>query len=664
MASVNEHGRRTVPARRLPPAGLRVLLVAQDPVVAADVVGALRAGGAPEFALVAAQGVAPALGRLQVERFDAVLLDLALPGSGGPPAILSLHERWPELPIVALGAAEEPAAGAEALRLGAQDLVPRGSLADADLARVIRHAVWRAVAGRARVRRESERQLHGITEGIPGAVYHYRLAPDGSEAFRFMSAGIRKLAGIPAEEVEADGERFWSLVHRDDLAACRASLVHSARTLRPWLLEFRLTPKDGPAKWIRGSALPTPEADGGTLWNGIFVDVSEQRLLEEQLRQAQKMEAVGQLAGGVAHDFNNLLTAIASSADMAVEELGEPEAVREHLAEIRRATVRAADLTRQLLAFSRRQVLNLESVALADVVHEGERMLRRLIGEPIRLETAIDAEAPPVRADRSQLAQVLMNLAVNARDAMPHGGTLTLATGHRIVRPADARRQRGLSPGAYSLLIVRDTGIGMDEATRTRIFEPFFTTKERGKGTGLGLSMVYGIVKQTGGYVHVDTAPGRGTAFTIHLPVATGPAGAPDQPALRRRGRGRGTETVLVVEDEDGVRAPVRRILVAHGYRVLEAPDGQVALRIAEEHTGKIDLLLTDVVMPGMNGGELARRLGRLRPGIKVVFMSGYSAEAVATHGELSPGAAFLQKPFSVEELTERLETALDHSRP
>ena len=659
---MNEHVRRAPRPRHAPAAGLRVLLVAQDPAVTAGVADALRAEGPPAFAVIAMPEVSSALARLQAERFDAALLDLSLPDLGGPHAILSLHERWPELPILAIGPDANAAAGAEALRLGAQDLLPCESLRGPGLGRAIRHAVWRAAAGRARVQRESARQLRSITEGIPGAVYHYRLAPDGGESFRFMSAGIRILAGIPSDEVEADARRFWSLVHPDDVALCSESLLQSSRTLRPWLLEFRLTPKQGALKLIRGSALPTPEADGGTLWNGIFVDVSEQRLLEEQLRQAQKMEAVGQLAGGVAHDFNNLLTAIGSSADMAMEELGDPPALREHLGEIHRAAVRAADLTRQLLAFSRRQVLNLEAVALADVVHEGERMLRRLIGEAIRLETSIDPAAPPVRADRSQLAQVVMNLAVNSRDAMPDGGTLTLATGYRIVSAADARRQRGLSPGAYSLLIVRDTGAGMDEATRSRIFEPFFTTKERGKGTGLGLSMVYGIVKQTGGYVHVDTAPGRGTAFTIHLPVAAGPAGAPHRLPQRRRGRGGGTETVLVVEDEDGVRAPVRRILVAHGYRVLEASDGPSAIEIAEHHAGKIDLLLTDVVMPGMNGGELARRLRLLRPGIRVVFMSGYSAEAVATHGVLSPGAAFLQKPFSVEELLERLREALERA--
>ena len=630
----------------------------------AGVIAALHADAPGGFVVAATPQVSSALARLQAERFAAVLLDLALPDLGGPAGILSLHERWPELPIVAIGADAEPTVGAETLRLGAQDLLPRGALWLPELGRSLRHAVWRAAAERARVQRESERQLQSITEGIPGAVYHYRLAPDGAESFRFMSAGIRKLVGIASDDVVADASRFWSLVHPDDVATCRESLLRSARTLRPWLLEFRLTPRDAALKWIRGSALPAPEADGGTLWNGIFVDVSDQRLLEEQLRQAQKMEAVGQLAGGVAHDFNNLLTAIGSSADMAMEELADPRAMREHLGEIHRAVVRAADLTRQLLAFSRRQVLNLEAVALGEVVHEAERMLRRLIGESIRLETSIDPEAPPVRADRTQLAQVVMNLAVNARDAMPEGGTLTLATGYRIVSASDARRQRGLSPGAYSLLVVRDTGTGMDEATRSRIFEPFFTTKERGKGTGLGLSMVYGIVKQTGGYVQVETATGRGTAFTIHLPVAAPSAGVPERRPQRRRTRGRGTETVLVVEDEDGVRAPVRRILVAHGYNVLEASDGAAALDIAERQAGKIDLLLTDVVMPGMNGGELAGRLRRLRTGIRVVFMSGYSAEAVATHGVLSPGSTFLQKPFSVEELLERLRDALGHSEP
>ena len=638
---------------------MRVLLVGRDPAVANDVVAGLRADDRREADVVVTAEPSEAFMLLWTERFDVALLDLTQADAGGTDLLLAVHDRRADLPIVVVLPDGDDARGVESLRLGAEDYVFRGALATPLLAHALRQAVWRAPAARTREQLENERQLQGITEGIPGAVYQYRLTPDGGHSFPFVSAGIRDLAGLTAEDVVADAGRMWSLVLPEDVPALNESILQSARTLRPWLLEFRLKTRDGALKWIRGSAVPSREPDGGTLWNGIFVDVSEHRQLEEQLRQAQKMEAVGELAGGVAHDFNNLLTTIGSSADMALEELADPQALREHLGEIHRATVRAADLTRQLLAFSRRQVLNLESVALTDVVVESERMLRRLIGESIRLETSLDPEALPVRADRTQLTQVLMNLAVNARDAMPGGGTLTLATGYRVVSAADARAQRGLSAGAYSLLIVSDTGTGMDEATRARIFEPFFTTKEPGKGTGLGLSMVYGIVKQTGGYVHVDTVLGAGTTFTIHLPVTTSPVSEPKR--VRRRGiRPRGSETVLVAEDEDGVRAPVRRILLAHGYRVLEAADGPSALHVAQQHRGKIDLLLTDVVMPGMNGGELARRLRRLRTGIRVVFMSGYSTEAVATHGVLSPGASFLQKPFSVEELVGRLRDVLD----
>ena len=637
---------------------MRLLIVGRDPSVADLLLAGLEAADDPATDVVMAPEPSGAFTLLWTERFDAAILDLTPDDPHGIELLLAVHDRQPDLPIVVVLPDGDDPRGLELLRLGAEDYLFRGALATPLAGHALRHAGWRAAAARSRVQRENERQLQEITEGIPGAVYQYRLAPDGNHSFPFVSAGIQDLAGLSAEDAETDAGRFWSLVLSDDLATLNESILQSSRSLRPWLLEFRLKPPDGPLKWIRGSAVPSREPDGGTLWNGIFVDVSEHRQLEEQLRQAQKMEAVGELAGGVAHDFNNLLTAIGSSADMALEELTDRDALHEHLGEIRRATVRAADLTRQLLAFSRRQVLNLESVALNDAVVESERMLRRLIGESIRLETSLDHAAAPVRADRTQLAQILINLAVNARDAMPSGGTLTLATGYRVVSTAAARARPGLMPGAYSLLIVSDTGTGMDEATRARIFEPFFTTKEPGKGTGLGLSMVYGIVKQTGGYVEVNTVLGAGTTFTIHLPVT----GTPVEPRQlpRRRVRPRGTETVLVAEDEDGVRAPVRRILLAHGYRVLEASDGPSALHIAEHHEGKIDLLLTDVVMPGMNGGELARRLRRIRTGIRVVFMSGYSTEAVATHGVLSPGAAFLQKPFSVAELVGRLREVLD----
>jgi two-component system cell cycle sensor histidine kinase/response regulator CckA len=638
---------------------LRVLLVEHGAPAVADIVL-----GSPhtqaDLDVVTATGRRAALERLAAESFDAALQSL----QGGSPArgfqtLVLVRERFPLLPVVAVVADGDDARGEEAIRRGADDYLQRRDLGTPNLSRTLRTAVQRAAAARLRFTDLGERRLHRITEGIPGAVFQYHRHPDGSEAFSFVSSGIRALTGLEPAEVEADAARLWSLVLGEDLAVVHESLQTSARTQQPWLAEFRLRSHEGGLIRVRGSAMPGVQPDGTTLWHGLLVDMSEHRRLEEQLRQAQKMDAVGQLAGGMAHDFNNLLTAIGSSADMAVEQLDDPAVLREHLLEIQRATARAADLTRQLLAFSRRQVLHLESVDLAEVLIEGERMLRRLIGESIALETRMAPDVPPVRADRSQLAHVVMNLAVNARDAMPEGGTLTLATGYRTVSTAEARRTRGLSAGAYSLLIVGDTGVGMDDAVRSRIFEPFFTTKEPGKGTGLGLSMVYGIVKQTGGYVLVDSAPGSGSTFTIHLPVAATPVREAKRDTPRRPPP-RGTETVLVAEDEEGVRGPVRRILAAHGYRVLEAPDGPAALAVAAGHDGKIDLLLTDVVMPGMSGGELARRLRRQRCGLRVMFMSGYSTEAVATHGVLSPGAVFLQKPFTVEELVGQLRDVLD----
>jgi two-component system cell cycle sensor histidine kinase/response regulator CckA len=383
------------------------------------------------------------------------------------------------------------------------------------------------------------------------------------------------------------------------------------------------------------------------------------RRSEEDLRQAQKMEAVGQLAGGVAHDFNNLLTGVLSYSDLIQQQLSPDDPVRSDLEQIRHAAQRAAALTRQLLAFSRRQLLQPKVLSLNEAITEMESMLRRLLGNGVMLEITLDPGLWYVMADPGQLEQVLVNLTVNARDAMPQGGRLTIATANCRVGAEGPERAGGVRPGSYATLTVSDTGVGMDVATQARIFEPFFTTKDIGSGTGLGLSSVYGIVEQSGGHVTAQSAPGRGATFTIYLPrhaePGASPAGNPD-----RRSLPTGTETILLVEDESTVRTSTRRLLERHGYTVVEARHGLEALRVVENSASRFDLVVTDLVMPEMGGTELIERLRTRTPGLKVLFMSGYSERVLAGEGRLPPDTGFLEKPFTVEQLMRRLRKILD----
>ena len=409
--------------------------------------------------------------------------------------------------------------------------------------------------------------------------------------------------------------------------------------------------------------------EGGCLvrvW-GTQRDITEQRHLEEQFRQAQKMEAVGQLAGGIAHDFNNLLTAILGNTQLLLRDLPPGGAMHADVEEIRKASERAAALTRQLLAYSRRQMLQPESLDLNVVVADMDRMLRRLIGEHIELATVLAPELGRVRADPSQLEQVMVNLVVNARDAMPEGGKLTIETANVELDEAYAREHLGAVAGAYVRLAVTDTGTGMDASVRAHLFEPFFTTKEVGKGTGLGLATVYGIVKQSGGYVSVYTEPGHGSSFKVYLPRTASPASpasaaapASSSTTSPRPPAARGSETILIVEDDPAVLALSSRALEAQGYTVLAAADGTAALRVVERHGGPIHLLLTDLVMPGMSGRDLAAHLAARRAGIRVLYMSGYPGDAVVHRGALAPGSAFLQKPFAPDGLARKVRDVLD----
>jgi signal transduction histidine kinase len=379
---------------------------------------------------------------------------------------------------------------------------------------------------------------------------------------------------------------------------------------------------------------------------------------EEQLRQAQKLEAVGRLAGGIAHDFNNLLSVILSYTELLLSEPGLEQRNQSELEEIKRAGERAADLTRQMLAFSRQQVLEPKILDLNDVLANLSRMLVRVLGEDIELKILPGGPLGVVKADPGQIEQVVMNLVVNARDAMPRGGKLTIATSNVDLDEEYARGHLGVIPGPYVLLSVSDTGVGMNKATQTRIFEPFFTTKERGKGTGLGLSTVFGIVKQSGGNILVYSEPNFGATFKIYLPQASGAAAAvsSQKPALATRG----SETILLVEDEDQVRSVADGILRRSGYHVLEARSPAEALFICEQHPARIDLLLSDVVMPGLSGRMLAERISAMRPGIRVLFMSGYTDDAMLHHGVLDSGFAFLQKPFTPGSLSRRVREVLD----
>jgi len=393
----------------------------------------------------------------------------------------------------------------------------------------------------------------------------------------------------------------------------------------------------------------------------IAEDITDRRQLEEQLRQAQKMDAVGRLAGGVAHDFNNLLMVINGYTEVLLEQLEQGSAMHHKVQSIQQAADRAATLTRQLLAFSRKQLLELKVVDVNIVIGDMERLLRPLIGENIELVTRLSPETGHTRADAGQLEQVIMNLVVNAKDAMPEGGKLTVESSDVTVRHS-FREHRFIQPGRYAVISVTDTGHGMDKETQSRIFEPFFTTKEKGKGTGLGLSTVYGIVKQSNGYVFAQSELGAGTTFYVYLPRVEDSA-EELSPAQSQQSEAGGCETVLLVEDEESVRELVRLTLAARGYKVLEAENGECGLRVSESFKENIDILITDVVMPGIGGRELAKKLLALRPGISVLYLSGYTEDAVITQGAPGPSTAFLQKPFTLQNLAKKVREVL-RSKP
>jgi two-component system cell cycle sensor histidine kinase/response regulator CckA len=517
----------------------------------------------------------------------------------------------------------------------------------------VARAIERARADEQLQRRETLYRL--LFESNPEAMFVY--APD---TLRFLAVNDAAVARYGWSHEEFLGMTLRDIRPADEMGKLEAALDRIDRGAYS-VSDARHRKKDGTlidveilSDWI--------EFEGRRARLVLAKDVTERRRLEEQLRQSQKMEAVGQLAGGIAHDFNNLLTAIFGFCGLLERQVGANEQMRGDVREIRKAAGRAAELTRKLLAFSRRQMLAPRVLDLNGLVADLDKMLRRVIGEQVELIARLDPDLATVEADPGQLEQVILNLVVNARDAMPDGGQVVIQTANADLDAAYTHDHAPAVPGRYVLLSVSDSGTGLDPEARAHLFEPFFTTKEVGKGTGLGLATVYGIVKQSGGYIWVYSEPGHGTSVKIYLPRSDQPAQAPSRlPALE--GLPTGTETVLVVEDAEAIRTLARKVLTAQGYTVLEAANGAEALRLAQEHPSPIHLVLTDLVMPGINGRELGKRLLSRFPALKVLYMSGYAGGAVVHQGALDDGSPFLPKPFTPEDLALRVRDTLGTPR-
>ncbi|HEV2751358.1 MAG TPA: response regulator [Gemmatimonadales bacterium] len=595
---------------------------------------------------------------LRVFSPDVILSDHGLPGFDGAAALQLVKERFPALPVILVTGSLNEETAVEFMKAGAADYVLKDHLTR--LPQAIKRALRES---RLREERElavsalraSEEQYRALFENTPYPMWVFDL-----ETHKLLAVNSAAIAHYGYRREEFLALRIEDLRPPEEIPALEQHLAtrpSGYRTTGPW----RHRKKDGTIIHVETSGHEIPFA-GRQAELVVIDDITERQRLEEQFRQAQKMEAVGRLAAGVAHDFNNLLTAILGTTDLMIEDLSPNDPDREGLLDIRGAAERAAVLTRQLLTFSRQQVVSPRVLRLNELITDLVRLLRRLLGEDVAIATALAPDCAPVKGDPGQIEQVLVNLSVNARDAMPNGGRLMLET-KNVDLDGDYPTERITIPaGRYVMIAVTDTGTGMDAKTKARIFEPFFTTKPVGKGTGLGLATVYGVVQQSGGYIWLYSELGHGTSFKIYLPRVDAAASeaAVEEPVA---GALDGSETVLVAEDEEAVRQIIEKALDAHGYRVLSARDGVEALERASAHAGQIDLLVTDVVMPDMNGRELSRRLTETRPDLKTLYLSGYTDDAILHRGVLQEGVAFLQKPFSLRMLARKIREVIE-ARP
>jgi two-component system cell cycle sensor histidine kinase/response regulator CckA len=502
-----------------------------------------------------------------------------------------------------------------------------------------------------RARQEAETLYRSLVEQLAAVTYIAELGVEGE--WLFVSPQIESLLGYSAHEWQANAANWIENVHPEDRHIVLAAEA-VAEGGNPFRAEYRMFRRDGQLIWINDSGSLVPGPDGRSLLHGVLLDVTEQKQLQAHLSHSQRMEAVGQLASGVAHDFNNLLTIIKGYSSLLMDRnLADDDA---HAArEIQQAAERAAALTHQLLAFSRKQTLQPRVLDLNRIVHGLEMMLRRVLTENVELCIQTTPDLGAVKADPVQVEQVLINLVVNARDAMPKGGKLTIATAPREVLSDRGEGESLMRAGSYATLSVSDTGVGMDSETRARIFEPFFTTKEVGKGTGLGLATVYGIIKQSNGQIEVESEPGKGASFRVSLPRVEQEAVAPRKATMTETHK-HGTGTILLAEDEPLLRELGETILTQAGYKIQTAPNAEELKKFVAEHDGKIDLLLTDVVMPGMSGPELVRLVRARWPDVRVLYMSGYADDEIE---DLDRDAGFLQKPFTPMELTAKIAEML-----
>jgi two-component system, cell cycle sensor histidine kinase and response regulator CckA len=643
---------------------LRLLIIDDNPDDLKRLVGRLRKGfpGAVLHEIISKQDLDEAMAQ---HPFDVVVSEYQLKWSDGLKVLKRIRRRFPHTPVIWVSSASPDEAIATGMKAGLNDYVPKQQLQR--LLKAIRDSFEQAKlrqqdAHALQALRATEQRYRVLSELTSDYAYLLRVKADGSMVCEWVNERFTSITGYTLEALVRQGG-WTSFIHAEDLS------IVSQRSPR-WLSgqtdisEFRIITQRGEELWFRDYTRPVRDGHEAHMVRvyGAGQEITERRRLEEPLRQSQKMEAIGRLAGGIAHDFNNLLQVISGYSEMLQRRLTRHSTLCRYVQEIKNVAEQGAMLTRQLMMVNRKPSFQPQVLDFKGIVSNITPMLRRLLGEDIELITSVTPGLGQITADPGQLEQVILNLAVNARDAMPQGGRLTLEATNVMLDAPLAIRLEGIAPGEYIKLAVSDTGSGMEAETLTHIFEPFFTTKEPGKGTGLGLFTVYGIVNQNGGATQVESTPGVGTTFTIYLPRVDAPieevkVEPPPQPAPHAG------ETILLVEDELVVRDLVRQALQATGYAVLEATSGEQAVQVGSAHRGPIHLLLADVVLPGFSGPEVAAQLVATRPEIQVIYMSGYTPETIKRYGISEKPRLFLQKPFTPTTLLANVRAALDASK-